>query len=57
MNFRYQYLNFGTFWGYTGFNRKAQNPCKYTTKKRPDGFISDESITKKKSILDLVKLN
>lgn len=46
----------GEFWGCTGFNRKASNPCRYTTTKRPDGFIGDESIIKKSSILDLVKL-
>ena len=47
---------FGIFWGCTGFNRKNKNPCKYTTRKRPDGFLGNESITKKESILDLVKI-
>ena len=46
----------GEFWGCTGFNRKASNPCRYTTTKIPDGFIGDESIIKESSILDLVKL-
>jgi len=45
---------FGKFWACTGFNRKASNPCRYTTKKRPDGFINDESVNKKESILDLI---
>ena len=46
----------GKFWGCTGFNRKASNPCRYTTNKRPEGFIGDELVNKKKSLLDLLRI-
>jgi DNA helicase-4 len=48
---------FGSFWGCSGFHRKAKNPCTYKTKTPPKGFIETNKLKKTKSIFDLFKIN
>jgi len=47
---------FGSFWGCSGFSRKAKNPCTYTTKTPPKGYVETNELKKTKSIFDLFKI-
>ena len=47
---------FGSFWGCSGFHRKAKYPCTYKTKTPPKGFIETAKLKKTKSIFDFFRI-